>query len=211
MPQVCKVCVHPNREQIDLALRARQPHAVIGRRFALSNDSVDRHVKAQHAMRGSVDAMKSEAETARRSGEAEKILAPDGEGILGKLEQLIGIARGVMDRAVQINQLSAAMAGVRELARIFELIAKLTGQLDEGAKVNILIAQHQQREAEQELMLERLTLDERRELRRLVAKTQGEPGGAPAPPGIDVSAAANGIAGGNGDGGSQALARIDRP
>ncbi|MBV8771621.1 MAG: hypothetical protein JO166_04715 [Deltaproteobacteria bacterium] len=65
---------------------------------------------------------------------------------------------------------------MRELARIFELIAKLTGQLDEGTRVNVLVQQQQQAAAEQELMLERLTVAERLELRRLVAKAQGESG-----------------------------------
>ncbi|MBV8775188.1 MAG: hypothetical protein JO166_23060 [Deltaproteobacteria bacterium] len=55
------------------------------------------------------------------------------------------------------------MAGVRELARIFELIAKLTGQLDESARMNVAMIQQQQAAAEQELMLERLTVAERLE------------------------------------------------
>jgi hypothetical protein len=38
-----------------------------------------------------------------------------------------------------------------------EFVAKLTAQLDESARVNIALMQQQQRDTEQELMLEHLT------------------------------------------------------
>jgi len=97
------------------------------------------------------------------------------------------------------------MAGVRELARIFELIAKLTGQLDQGTRVNVLVAQQRAEEAEQELMLERSTVAERLELRRLVAKAQSESGDAP----VGISVATNGVVVEVDGGGAQVLARSD--
>jgi hypothetical protein len=78
------------------------------------------------------------------------------------------------------------------------LLAKLTGQLDESARVNIALVEQQQAEAEQELMLERLTIAEPHELRPLIEKAQGEPSEAGA-----VSAPARGIL----DGAAQAQSR----
>jgi hypothetical protein len=67
------------------------------------------------------------------------------------------------------------------LARVHELLAKLTGQLDESTRVNVLVAQQRQRDSEQELMLQRLTIAERLELRRLIAKAQEFSGTSLAP------------------------------
>ena len=106
--------------------------------------------------------------------QADQALRYEGEALVTELQGLLTLARGILERAIQANQFGAAMAGVRELARIFELIAKLTGQLDESARVNVAVIQQQQAAAEQELMLERLTVTERLELRRLIAKAQGE-------------------------------------
>jgi len=79
-----------------------------------------------------------------------------------------------LDRAIESNQLANALSAIREISRIFELIGRMTGELDESARVNIAIVQQQERQAQQELQLSRLTVEERRELRRLYAKMQGE-------------------------------------
>jgi hypothetical protein len=59
-----------------------------------------------------------------------------------------------------------------------------------------LVQQQQQRDSEQELMLERLTVAERLELRRLVAKAQDEE----KTPGVAVSVPGSGIVGGDANG-----------
>jgi hypothetical protein len=91
-----------------------------------------------------------------------------------KLRDLVLVARGILDSAVGTNQLGTALGAIRELARVHELLAKLTGELDESTRVNVLVQQQQQRDQEQQLMLERLSIPERHELRRLITKAQGE-------------------------------------
>ena len=54
-----------------------------------------------------------------------------------------------------------------------ELVAKLTGQLDEGTRVNVLIQEREQREAGAVADLRRLDIGERLELARLLAKARG--------------------------------------
>jgi len=178
MPRQCTVCVHPERQAIDRAILAGEPKSVISRRWGLPPDATERHAKVGHVVR-------HEQIIAGKS-----VLAPrEGDDLLEKLEELVKIVRDVMGRCIQNNQYVASLACARELVRIYELVAKLTGQLDESARVNIALVQQQQAEAEQELMLERLTIAERLELRRLIAKAQGEPSEA----GRAVSAPARGI------------------
>jgi hypothetical protein len=127
----------------------------------------------------------------------EGVLAPrEGDNLLAKLEELIKIVEHLMARCVQNGQFMNSLACVRELTRIYEFVARLTGQLDESARVNVLLQQQQQRDSEQELMLERLTVAERLELRRLVAKAQDEE----KTPSVAVSVAANGSVGGDANG-----------
>lgn len=127
-----------------------------------------------------------------------EILVPSpGDDLLEKLEDLIKIVRGLMGRCVTNSQYMQSLACARELTRIYELVGRLTGQLDSSTRVNIAVVQQQQRDSEQELMLERLTVAERHELRRLVAKAQAE---GEKTPGVAVSLPANGIVGGDANG-----------
>jgi hypothetical protein len=125
------------------------------------------------------------------------VLAPrEGDNLLDKLGELIKIVEHLMARCVQNGQFMNSLACVRELTRIYEFVAKLTGQLDESARVNIALVQQQQRDSEQELMLERLTVAERLELRRLVAKAQDEQ----KTPSVAVSVSPASIVGGDANG-----------
>jgi len=165
MPRQCAICVHAERDRIDRAILTKESRASVSRRWGLPPDCTERHAK-----------LHVQQIISRVSNETAKALTAEGEDLVERLRELITVARDILAKAYEARQFSAAMAGVRELARIFELIAKLTGQLDEGTRVNVLVQQQQQAAAEQELMLERLTVAERLELRRLVAKAQGESG-----------------------------------
>jgi hypothetical protein len=179
------VCAHPERQAIDRAILAGEAKSVISRRWGIPPDATERHAKVGHVVR-------HEHIMAGR-----EVLVPrEGDNLLDKLEALIEIVRDVMARCIKNNQPMNSLACARELTRIYEFVAKLTGQLDESTRVNVLVQQQQHRDSEQELMLERLTVAERLELRRLVAKAQnGEK-----TPGVAVSVRANGIVGGDGDG-----------
>ena len=178
MARSCTICRHSQREQINQALVAGMVQLQVAERWKVSKDSVSRHVLSNHVPRNVI--MGSDAPS------------EEDEPILDRLQELIGFARSIMKRAQETNQLTAAINAVRELARIFELMARLTGQLDEGGtRVNVLIQQQQQREAVQEAQLSRLTVEERRQLRYLYAKMQGE---LPAPGVIDGNRAAQPLA-----------------
>jgi hypothetical protein len=163
------VCAHSELEAIDRALLAGEPKSVISRRWYLPADATERHFKNGH--------------TVRREHviHGKEMFVPTGEGdnVLLKLQELAKVVWGLMARCAGNNQYLQSLACARELTRVYELVAKLTGQLDESARVNIAVVQRQQRDTEQSLMLERLTIEERVQLRRLVAKAQGEPEAIP--------------------------------
>jgi hypothetical protein len=177
----CAVCAHPERQAIDRAILAGESKAAISRRWGLPPDATERHSKIGHVVRHET-MMASKDMLTPREGDP---------NLLDKLQELIRIVEHVMARCVQDGQFMNSIVCVRELTRIYEFVAKLTGQLDESARVNVAIVQQQQAQAEQELMLERLTVAERLELRRLIAKAQA--GEAAGPPGVAV----NGIVGGD--------------
>lgn len=161
--RVCQVCAHIAREAIDREILAGVAKSVVSRRYGLSPDATERHARLGHVIHREV------------SVAAEGILAPEeGDDILARLGELSTIVRNLMGSCIKNRQHMQSLAAVRELTKIYELVARMTGQLDSETRVNIAIVQQQQQAAEQELMLERLTVPERIELRRLVAKAQGE-------------------------------------
>jgi hypothetical protein len=92
---------------------------------------------------------------------------------VANLRALSDVALHILAEARTAKRYGAAMAGIGQMTRICELIAKLTGELDESARVNVLIAEREQREAGQVADLMRLDLAERLELQRLLLKAQG--------------------------------------
>jgi hypothetical protein len=178
------VCAHPERQIIDRAILAGEPKAAISRRWGIAPDACERHAKNGHVVRH------------EQMMAGKGVLAPrEGDDLLAKLQELVKIVEHLMARCVQSGQFMNSLSCVRELTRIYEFVAKLTGQLDESTRVNVLVQQQQQRDSEQELMLERLSVAERLELRRLVAKAQDEE----KTPTVAAPVAANGIVGVGGD------------
>jgi hypothetical protein len=140
--------------------------ASISRRWHLSPDITERHLKLNHISKSVSKAAKARANL-------------EGDDLVASLRELVGIAQNIMANSYNANQFPVSLASIRELSRIYELIGRLTGQLDESTRVNVLVQQQQERDAEQDLMLDRLTVQELAELRRLVAKAQGEPSAPP--------------------------------
>jgi hypothetical protein len=166
MARHCAVCTHPNCELIDRAVLANEPKSVVAKRHGLSDDTVERHVKSNHVRR-ILSQLPRRPENAPRT-EAQMMVEASAANLVEKLQELITTAREIQARALAVNQFGAAMAGVRELSRIFELIARLTGQLDEGTRVNVLVQQQQERELERQEQLELLrsmSAEERGQLR----------------------------------------------
>jgi len=172
--RTCTVCNHPRRKQIDRALIASEPEYSIAKKFLVSRDAVHRHKAKGHAgIKRAIERVKKkrEAEIERQADEVADVVTSDG--LVAQLRDLIAEARSIAKQARRSRNLSVAMSGIDRQARVLELIARLTGELDESTRVNVLIAQRQAVEAEQATDLARLAVEERIQLEALLTKARG--------------------------------------
>lgn len=126
MPRKCTVCQHPERETIDAALVAGDSLRDVAGRYRISKSAVERH-KAEH-----IPARLAQAQDAQDAARADTLLA--------QVSELQGKALGILTKAESAGDLRAATAAIREARECLALLAKLTGELDERAQVNILVA-----------------------------------------------------------------------
>ena len=125
MARTCKCCAHPRRAELDRELVANQrPYRSIAQDFAVSPDSVFRH------QRDHLPKLLLQAEGAKDIAQADDLLA--------QLKQLNGKARELAAKAESAGDYRTALMAIRELTRLLELTAKLTGELDERAHHNEL-------------------------------------------------------------------------
>jgi hypothetical protein len=127
----CSICVHDRRKEIDRAIIDGTSLRKMAERFGITMSSANRH--KPHVM-----AVIAKAHDAKE--------ITHGDNLLEQLKNLTAEARDIAATAKKAKQYGAAMSGVREMVRIVELVAKLTGALDESARVNVAVIQQQQRE-----------------------------------------------------------------
>lgn len=128
MTQRCKICNHEQRAAIDAALVSRGGtlRDIAGQFSGTSKSSLARH-KESHLP----------ASLVKANDVAEIVQADD---LLARLDRLCKDAHRIKGKAEADGDLRTALAGIRELVRIIELLAKIRGELDESPKVNVLIA-----------------------------------------------------------------------
>ncbi|WP_454115475.1 hypothetical protein [Microbacterium lacticum] len=120
----CKVCTHPEREAIDAAIATGLSNVQAGARWGISKDSVRRH-RDSH-LSTALQAVATQRETAGAMKAADRA------------ELLYQKATAVLDAATAEGKASLSLAAVRELRGIVELLAKLSGELDERPQVQVL-------------------------------------------------------------------------
>lgn len=122
----CRVCQHPSRSAIEQAMIAGRSHPSIAQEYGLSKDGVRRH-KDNHLaanMRGAMAARDVNA----------------GRTALSRVEDLYARADRILSAAEEAGQGGLALGAIKELRGIVELLAKLTGELDERPQVTINLA-----------------------------------------------------------------------
>jgi outer membrane murein-binding lipoprotein Lpp len=125
VPRRCTICDHSQRADIDTALLVGEAYRSIAQRIAISADAVWRH-KSEHLPSSLTQA--KEAET-----------VSNADDLLAKVAAIETEAKRIAKKAEAAGDLRTAMSGVRELARLVELLAKLRGELNEKQTVNIVI------------------------------------------------------------------------
>lgn len=124
---VCQICEHTDRVEIDSAMVSNpNRNQAVGERWGIQKDAVRRH--RQHLS----PALKA-AVTRRESAGPRKAL--------DRLEELHSRSLAILDAAEAGGQASLALNAVRELRGLVELLAKLTGELDERPTVQVLNVQ----------------------------------------------------------------------
>lgn len=140
MPRACSVCSHPEVEQINAAILANEPYRSIANRFEVSNQSVGRHARGHLA-----DAIAKAQEAARADGveivrEREAGELRNALDIVAQLKQINEASLDILEeaRGGDRKDNSLALRAIDRLHRQIELQAKLIGELDESAKVQVL-------------------------------------------------------------------------
>lgn len=127
MPRTCNVCVHQERDSIDKAIVAGEPYRSIARRFSISKDSVSRH--AQNHLSESL-----------KSAYTDKGKAL-GEELLNRVEGLISKAEDLLAYGERKPKGPHWASGLREFRKSLELLARLTGELDDRPQINLIASE----------------------------------------------------------------------
>jgi hypothetical protein len=123
MPRRCSICIHGNRPEIERSVLAGDSYRTVAQRFRVSRDAVVRHRK--HLIVAVAKPFGSEQIT-------------QSESLLSQLGELRSEAQRLKQKAERAGDYRAALAAVRELCRIVELVAKLCGQMDPRTETRIL-------------------------------------------------------------------------
>ncbi len=112
MPRACTICAHPERHAIDQALAESTPNRRIAAQYVGVTENALRRHKAKHLP--VVVAKAVEAADIMRAG-----------SLLDQLRALQTRAIGILDQAERSSELPAAIASIREVRSIIELLAKM--------------------------------------------------------------------------------------
>src|SRR5262249_18794042 len=126
IPTQCTICAlgEAALHEVNQALLRREPSRLLARRLGLSRDSLVRHAR-KHLDR------------ALRPAYTERELC-QARDLRQHLEQFRDEAIRLKEKAKKKGDRRTALGAIRELCRIVELVAKLSGQLSERATTNVL-------------------------------------------------------------------------
>jgi hypothetical protein len=125
MPQVCSICAHSRRAEIDSALVAGATLRDITERFpGLSKSAVHRH--RQHV-----------ADTIAVAQQALQI--EHGGNLIEQVQAIKAEALTILD-AVKGKDNKTALAALRRLLECVELAAKVEGKINDGTTINLSVS-----------------------------------------------------------------------
>jgi hypothetical protein len=123
MSRRCTVCDHPERHSIDEVLVTGAPYRSVAKRFALSESAVYRH-KTDHLPAHLLKAR-----------EVEEVAQADD--LLEQVRNLQSHALDILERAEKAGDLRTALAAISQARGNLELLAKLSGELQQEGTVNL--------------------------------------------------------------------------
>jgi hypothetical protein len=126
MPNRCKACTHEKRLEIDRTCVRGKTNREIAEAYGLSVTGVDRHRK--HCLTRQL----------LKASEIKEVAAADT--LLGDIRSLKDRAVSILDQAESGKELDTALRAIREVRGCIELLAKVTGELQDGPTVNVLVS-----------------------------------------------------------------------
>jgi len=111
MAQICQVCNHPKRLEIDRQLVQGISHTRISREYDVSINSVMRHAE-NHLSRQLVKSMEMKQ-------------AMQNAGLVNEIESLLNKSKSILNKAEADGKLNLALNAIRETRGTLELMAKI--------------------------------------------------------------------------------------
>jgi hypothetical protein len=121
----CKVCLHPDRATIDKEIVTGVSLRDIARQYGMSRGSVDRHKK--HIPKALTKARQAET-------------VAESTSLLSRVERLMDQCEAAYAKAEKAGKWAGAAAFAREIRGSIELLGRLSGELQSGARVAVNFA-----------------------------------------------------------------------
>jgi hypothetical protein len=123
MGRSCTICAREDRDELERRLVAGEPVRQISRQAAVSRDALARHA-ASH-LPATIGRLRDAGETL------------EGARVLNRLEALFAESRAVLATTRREGRHTISLGAIRELRATAELIARITGELDERPAVAV--------------------------------------------------------------------------
>lgn len=133
----CTICDHEQRAEIERAIAEQQTQSAIAARFGLTPRMVQHHA-GRHIPLAMAAAAESGAVVAPDRQQVD-ILA--GERMLAHIQMLYARSMRVLNAAEGQGKLGIALGAIQQARECLTLLARMAGELNEGAQVNVALIQ----------------------------------------------------------------------
>jgi hypothetical protein len=126
MANECSICTHQDREAIDEGLASGVPYSKLVAAHGITKSALSRH--RQRHLSPALARLQAQA----------RPLEEQYRSSFSRIEDLYTRASRILDLAEGRGAASTSLAAIRELRQIVELLARVTGELDERPVVNLI-------------------------------------------------------------------------
>jgi hypothetical protein len=143
MPRKCLVCESEELKAIDTALVDNEPIRKIASRFGFSTAGVQRH-RLNHLPKLLLKAREAK-EIVHAASLVDRAKAKDAEEIvhasslMNRVERVMARCEMIAETATKAGDWTPAISASRELRGCLELLGKLSGEIQTGAKIGIAV------------------------------------------------------------------------
>lgn len=124
MARRCSFCEHSQRAELEkMLIQGTATQTEIARKLGVTQGAISQHMK--HHLAGEVEPELPEIEV---------IHAKD---TIDSIRELVASAERIKEKAEKTGKLTTALAAVRELTRLIELMAKIEQRIDRPNQINI--------------------------------------------------------------------------